>query len=121
MHTEENGHELDQRTIRFLKYVRTVINAYLKNQVENHSKMDNSVNNQKSKISNSNFSRARKEKRDNMLEIMSQKILFLLLNIIIKTVGTRVSNLSHFWSGDNLVQFSNIKKHFCLSKDDVRI
>ena len=66
------------------------INAYLKNQVENHSKIDNSVNNQKSKISKSNFSKAQKEKRDNMLDIMIQKLLFLLLNIIIKTVGTRV-------------------------------
>ena len=39
----------------------------MKNQVENHSKIDNSINNQKSKISESNFSQARKEKRDNML------------------------------------------------------
>ena len=66
------------------------INSYLKNQVENHFKIDNSVNNQKSKISKSNFSKAQKEKRDNMLDIMIQKLLFLLLNIIIKTVGTRV-------------------------------
>ena len=49
--TEENVQELDQRVIGVWKYVRTVINAYLKNQVENYSKIDNSVNNQKSKIS----------------------------------------------------------------------
>ena len=63
------------------------INAYLKNQVENQSKIDNSVNNQKSNISKSNFSKARKENRDNMLEIMIQTSLFLLLNIIIKMSG----------------------------------
>ena len=66
-HTEENGHELDQRAIRVWKYLRTGINAYLKNQVENHSKIDNYVNNQKSKISESNCSKAWREKRDNML------------------------------------------------------
>ena len=40
------------------KYARTEINSYLKNQVEYHSKIDNTVNNQKSNISKSNFSRA---------------------------------------------------------------
>ena len=66
------------------------ISAYLENQVENHSKIDNYLHNQKSKISKSNFSKDWKEKRDNMLEIMSQTRLLLLLNIITKTVGTRV-------------------------------
>ena len=28
-HTEENGHEIDQRAIIFKKYVRTGINSYL--------------------------------------------------------------------------------------------
>ena len=46
-HTQENGHEINQREIRVWKYVRTGINAYLKNQVESHSKIDNSGNNQK--------------------------------------------------------------------------
>ena len=63
--TRTGGHELDKRAIGVWKYVRTGINAYLKNQFENHSKIGNSVNNQKSKISKSNFSKARKEKRDN--------------------------------------------------------
>ena len=67
MHTEENGQELDQRAIGVWKYIRMGINAYLKNQVENFSKIDNSVNNQTSKILKSNFSKAWKEKRDNML------------------------------------------------------
>ena len=67
MHTEENVHELDQRAIRVWKYVRTGINAYFKNQVENHSKVDNSVNNQKYKIFKSNFYKALKENRDNIL------------------------------------------------------
>ena len=65
--TEENGHELNQRSIIFLQYVHTVLNVYFKNQVEKQSKIDNSVNNQKSKISKSNFSKACKEKRKNML------------------------------------------------------
>ena len=46
-HTEENGHEIIQREIRVWKYVREGINACLKNQVESHSKIDNSGNNQK--------------------------------------------------------------------------
>ena len=62
--------------------------AYLKNQVENHYKIDNSINSQKSKTSKSNFSKAWKEKRDNMLDIMSQTSLFLLINIIIKRLDT---------------------------------
>ena len=65
--TEENVHELNKRSIIVWKYVHTVVNAYLKNQVENHSKIDNSVNNQKSKISRYIFSKACKENRDNML------------------------------------------------------
>ena len=65
--TWTRGHELDQRAIGVWKYVRTGINAYLKTQVKNRSKIDNSVNNQKSKISKSNFSEAWKENRDNML------------------------------------------------------
>ena len=51
LHTEENGHKLDLRVIGVWKYVRTGINAYLKNQAENHSKIDNTVNNQKFKTS----------------------------------------------------------------------
>ena len=58
--TRTGGHELDQRAIGVWKYVRTGINTYLKNQVENHSKIDNSINNQKSKISKSNFYKAQK-------------------------------------------------------------
>ena len=42
-HTEENGKGLNQRAIGVLNYVPTGINAYLKNQVENYSKIDNSV------------------------------------------------------------------------------
>ena len=66
-HTKENFHELDQGVIGIWKYVRMGILVYLKNQVENHSKIDNSVNNQKSKTYKSNFSKAWKENRDNML------------------------------------------------------
>ena len=78
--TEENSQELDQRAITVWKYVCTRIHTYLKNQFENYSKIDNSVNNQKSKICKSNFSKAWKEKRDNMLsrEITRQTSLFLL-------------------------------------------
>ena len=43
------------------------MNAYLKNQVENQSKIDNDVNNQDSKIPKSHFSKAWKEKRYYML------------------------------------------------------
>ena len=64
---EANGNELDQRVIRVWKYVRMGINAYLKNQVENHSKIDNDGNNQKYEISKSNFSKSWKEKRDNII------------------------------------------------------
>ena len=53
---EENGQEMDWIAIGVLKYIRTVINAYLKYQVKSYSKIDNSVNNQKSKVSKSNFS-----------------------------------------------------------------
>ena len=42
-HTQENGQELDQKAIGVWKYVRTGINTYLKNQVKNYSKIDNSV------------------------------------------------------------------------------
>ena len=42
-HSEKNCQELDQRAIGVWKYVRTEINAYLKNQIENYSKIDNSV------------------------------------------------------------------------------
>ena len=45
--TRTGGHELDRISIGVWKYVRTGINAYLKNQVESHSKIDNSGNNQK--------------------------------------------------------------------------
>ena len=69
--TRTEGHKLDQRSIGVWKYVRTEINAYLKNQVENHSKIDSSIKNQKSKISKSNFSKARKETRNNMLDIIT--------------------------------------------------
>ena len=43
LHTEENDQELDQRAIGVWKYVHTGINAYLKNQVKNYSKIDNTV------------------------------------------------------------------------------
>ena len=80
------------------------------NQVKNHSRIDNSVNNQNSKTSKSNFSEAWKEKRNNILDIMIQTSLFSLLNIIINIVGSRVSNLILFLSWDELVKFRNIKK-----------
>ena len=51
MHAEENGQELYQRAIGAWKYVCTGINAYLDDQVENYSKIDNSVDNQKFKLS----------------------------------------------------------------------
>ena len=86
--TITGDHELNQRAIGVWKYVRTWIHAYLENQVKNHSKIGNTVNNQKYKISRSNFSKAPKEKKDNMLYIMRQTSLFLLWNIIIMTVGT---------------------------------
>ena len=72
--------------------MRTRIDAYLKNQDEKQTKIDNSVNNQKSEISKSNLSKDWEENRDNMLyrEIVSQIILFLILNIIINIGGTRV-------------------------------
>ena len=63
------------------------------NQFEIHSKIDNYINNQKYKTSKSNFSKAWKENIDNMLEIMIQTSLLLILNIIIKRVGTRCSNI----------------------------
>ena len=40
----------------------------MKNQVENHSKIDNSVDKQNPKTLKSNLSKDSKEKRDNMLE-----------------------------------------------------
>ena len=67
LNNEENGQELDHIDIWVWKYVRIGINADLKNQVENHSKIDNYVNNQKSKISKYNFSKAWKEKRGNIM------------------------------------------------------
>ena len=76
---------LDEISIGVWKYLRRGINAYLKNQVENYSKIDHSVNNQKSKISKYNFSKAQKEMKDNILEIMIQTSLFLLSNIITVT------------------------------------
>ena len=65
-HTEENAHEIDMRVIGLWKYVRTGILACLKNQVKNHSKIDNSVNNQKSKTPKYILSKAWKENRDNI-------------------------------------------------------
>ena len=97
------------------------ITAYLKNQVKNHSKIENSVNNKKSKISKSNFSKSWKENIDKMLNIMIQTSSLLLFSVVIITVGTRVSNLSHFWSENNLFKFAETKKHFWISKDDIRI
>ena len=73
MHTEEKVHELDQREFGVWKYIRTGINAYFKNQVENQPKIENYVNNQKSKISKSNLSKAQKENRDNMLVLSSHE------------------------------------------------
>ena len=53
---------------------------------------------------------------------MIQTILFLLSIIMVNTVGPRVYQIwAFFWSGDNLVKFKNIKKHFWVSKDDVII
>ena len=57
-----------------------------------------------------------------MLDLMIQKILFLLLNIIIKRVCTYESNKRDpFLSGNNLFKFGNIKKRFWISKYGVRI
>ena len=103
--------------------IRTYWNSCsIQTQVKNHSRIDHSINNQNSKTPKSVFSKAWKENRDNMMDIISQTRLFLILNIIIKRVGTRVSNLSHFFGLDiNLIKFRNIKKHFWRSKDDVSI
>ena len=80
--------------------IRMYRNSYMfENQVENHSKIYNSINNQKPKTSRYNFYQVLKEKRDTILDIMMQKRLFLLLNVIINRVGTRVSYLSNFWTG----------------------
>ena len=77
--------------------IRTYWNSCtFENQVKNHSRIDHSINNQKSKTHKSVFSKAWKEKRDNTIDIIFQTRLFLILNMIIKRVGTRVSNLSHF-------------------------
>ena len=104
------------------KYVRTGIIVCLKNQVENHSKIDNYVNNQKSKTSKSNLYKAWKENRDNMLDIKIQTSLLLLLNIIMKIFGNIGYQIwAIFWSGNKLVKFRNIKKHLKISKYYVRI
>ena len=63
---------------------------------KNHFKIDNYENNPKYKTPKFIFSKARKENIYNMLDIISQTRLFLLLYIIIKRSGTRISNLSHF-------------------------
>ena len=76
----------------------------MKNLVKKSSKIDNSVNNQKSKNPKSNFSKTWKEKRYNMLDITSQKVLLLLFDIIINILGTRASNLRHFLVWGNLRQ-----------------
>ena len=68
----------------------------LKTQVKTHSKIDNSVKNQKFKTYMSNLSKDLKETRCTMLDIIIQTRLLPLLNVIIKIVGTRVSNLSRF-------------------------
>ena len=47
--------ELYHRVIGLQKYVRTGILACLKNQFKNHSQINNSVNNQKSKIEKFNL------------------------------------------------------------------
>ena len=95
--TKENIYELDQRAMNlirerldFEKYARTGITAYLKTKLKNNSQIDNYINTQNSKISKSNLSRAWKKNRENTLDIMIQRSLFFLLNIITKTVGTRV-------------------------------
>ena len=121
IHTEENGHELNQRAIGLWKYICTVILAYMKNQVKKHFKVDNSVKNQKSKTSKSNSSKAWKGNRYYMIYIMIQTSLFLLFNIMINILSNTVSIWSIFWYGDNLAKFRNIKKHFWISKYDVSI
>ena len=74
--TRTGGHEIDHRAIGTLKYIHTGNIANLKNQVENHSKIENSINNQNSITTNSNLSKDWKEKRNNMLYIMIQTSLF---------------------------------------------
>ena len=64
-------HELDQWVIGLWKYVLVGILACLKNQVENHSQIDNSVNNKKSKTYKSNLSKAWKEKENFYLVCLS--------------------------------------------------
>ena len=66
--TRTVGHELDQRAVGVWKYACTGIYEYLKNQVENHSKIGNSVNNKNFNISKYNLLNPRKDNRDNMLE-----------------------------------------------------
>ena len=115
--------ELDQRVIGFWKYVRIGINTYLKNWVENHSKIDNSVNIQNSKTPKSNFSKVWKENRDNMLERNHESNKHIItINYYNNTVGTLGYQIwAIFWSWDNLVKFRNIKKQFWVSKYDVSI
>ena len=50
------------------------INAYLKKPSQKPLQNRTSINNQKTKISESDFSKAWKEKRDNMIDIIIQKI-----------------------------------------------
>ena len=106
----EDTSPLKNVAIVFKFSVSKGILACLKNQVENHSKTDNSVNNQKSETFKSNFSKSWKENRESMLYIMRQTSLFSLLNLIINIVGSRVSNLILFLSWYDLVKFRNIKK-----------
>ena len=74
------------------------VNVYLKNKVQNHSKLDNSVNNHKSKISEYVFSKARNEKRDNMLARHHDldKLIITIKYYNKDSRYSRVSNLSQF-------------------------
>ena len=112
--TRTGGHELNQRVIGFWEYVRTVINAYLKNQVKNHSKIDNSLYNQKSKISKS-----QKENRDNMisppklfsLSLHQQNFLSFLVKLPLFSVwkskwsNCKLCTLAGFWCWKNWVWY----------------
>ena len=69
-----------------MKILTYRILIFLKHQVENNSKIANSVDNKNSKTSKFNVSKTLSEKRENILDIMIQIRLFLRFNIIINRV-----------------------------------
>ena len=79
----------------------TVIIACLKCQVKNHYKVANYEYTKKFRISNSNLSNTLNEKRENMIDIITQKILFLQFNIrisiVVHSFKIKVLFLSVIW------------------------